>query len=437
MVKREQPPYPSLFKEGNKGKKDGQIAMKNTLQAPSKMSEVGVTSVAGFKAAGMAAGIKKNGRPDLALLVSDVPCTAAALLTRNRFPAPPVLLTKRHLRGGSAQAVVINSGNANAFTGEAGLRDAEAMAAATATALSLPTRQVLVASTGVIGEPLPITRITTAIPTLAGQITTDGGGDAATAIMTTDTYRKEATFTGPVGKGEVRIGGMAKGSGMIHPNMATMLAFLTTDVSISPALLRTALRDAVDASFHAITVDGETSTNDMVLCMANGKSGVAVRDTGKAYRQFLTLLRAACWSLAQKIVGDGEGATKQIQIDVTGAKDDRSARKVAMAIAQSPLVKTAFFGEDANWGRIVCAIGNAGVLVDPKKIGLTFGQGTEVPLIRNGVHLGREAETAVASLLKEKEIVLAVSLGRGQGKSRVLTCDLSLDYVKINAAYRT
>jgi glutamate N-acetyltransferase/amino-acid N-acetyltransferase len=253
--------------------------------------------------------------------------------------------------------------------------------------------------------------------------------------MTTDTYRKETACSGSVGRGEVRIGGMAKGSGMIHPNMATMLAFLTTDLLISPALLRTALRDAVDASFHAITVDGETSTNDMVLCMANGKSGVSVRETGKAYRQFLILLRAACWSLAEKIVRDGEGATKQIRIDVSGAEDDRSARRVAMAIAQSPLVKTAFFGEDANWGRIVCAIGNAGVPVDPKKIGLTFGVG--IPLIRNGVHLGREAETAVASSLKEKEIVLAVSLGRGRGKSRVLTCDLSLDYIKINAAYRS
>lgn len=410
--------------------------MKKHSRSSSGTPDVGVTSVAGFKAAGMAAGIKKNGRPDLALLVADAPCTAAALFTRNRFPAPPILLTKRHLRGGHAQAVVINSGNANAFTGDAGLRDAEAMARATATTLSLPTRQVLVASTGVIGEPLPIERIAAAIPTLAERVSADGGG-AAAAIMTTDTYKKETAHAGRIGKGEVSIGGMAKGSGMIHPNMATMLAFLTTDVLIAPALLRSALRDAVDASFHAISVDGETSTNDMVLCMANGASGVAIQDRGSAYRQFSTLLQSACESLARQIIRDGEGATKQIEIDVTGAKDDRSARRVALSIAGSLLVKCAFYGEDANWGRIVCAIGNAGVPVDPRKIGLTFGRETCVPLIRNGAHLGQEAETAVASLLKGREIFLSVSLGRGPGKSRFLTCDLSLDYVKINAAYRT
>jgi len=398
------------------------------------LDEKGVTAVDGFRAAGLHCGIKKNGLADLALLVADRPCAAAAVFTRNRFPAPPLQVTRRHLRGGVAQAVIINSGNANAFTGEVGLRDAEAMVGAAAAQLGIPTRQVLVASTGVIGVRLPIDTITAALPDLVARLSPDRGHEAAEAIRTTDTFTKEVAISGRVGRAEVRIGGMAKGSGMIHPNMATMLAFLTTDVKIPPSLLRLALRKAVDGTFNAITVDGETSTNDMVLCLANGQGAAKVGAAGVAFRQFVALLTDACAALAKMVVADGEGATKRIEIVVTGAKDDRSARRVAMAVAKSPLVKTAFFGEDANWGRIVAAIGNADVPVDPDKIDLTFGT---VPLVRRGAYLGAAAETAASLYLKEKELRLTIGLSTGRGRATVWTCDLSDAYVKINAAYRT
>src|SRR5581483_3009622 len=269
-------------------------------------------------------------------------------------------------------------------------RDAEVMAEATAQALGIPKKMVYVASTGVIGEFLPIDNIKKTIPKLALQVSREVGRAAAEAIMTTDTFSKEAAFAGAVGKGEVRIGGMAKGSGMIHPNMATMLGFLATDVLISPPLLQEALRAAVDRSFNRITVDGYTSTNDMVLCLANGRSGRPINAKGKAYREFVLLLEAAALSLAKQIVKDGEGATKLIQIGVTGAPDDRSAHQVAETIACSSLVKTAFYGEDANWGRIVAAVGNAGIPVDPKKIDLAFGA---IPLLLNGAYQGKAAES--------------------------------------------
>ncbi len=398
------------------------------------LDEKGVTAVAGFRAAGLHCGIKKNGLVDLALLVADRPCAAAAVFTRNRFPAPPLQVTRRHLRGGVAQAVIINSGNANAFTGAEGLKDAEAMVGAVAEKLGLPTRQVLVASTGVIGVPLQIDRITTAMPALVARLSPDRGHEAAEAIRTTDTFTKEVAVSGRVGRAEVKIGGMAKGSGMIHPNMATMLAFLTTDALIPPPLLRLALQTAVDGTFNAITVDGETSTNDMLVCLANGQGAAKIQAAGSAFQQFVALLTDACLALAKMVVTDGEGATKRIEIVVTGAKDDRSARRVAMAVAKSPLVKTAFFGEDANWGRIVAAIGNAGTPVDPNKIDLTFGA---VALVRRGAYLGPAAEAAASRYLKEKDLRLTIGLSTGRGRATIWTCDLSDAYVKINAAYRT
>jgi len=398
------------------------------------LDEKGVTAVAGFRAAGLHCGIKKNGLADLALLVADRPCAAAAAFTRNRFPAPPLQVTRRHLRGGVAQAVVINSGNANAFTGDGGLRDAEAMAGAAAEKLGIPTRQVLVASTGVIGVRLSVDTITAAMPALVARLSRHRGHEAAEAIRTTDTFTKEVAVSGRVGRAEVQIGGMAKGSGMIHPNMATMLAFLTTDIHMPTPLLRRALRQAVDGTFNAITVDGETSTNDMVLCLANGQSAAKIGAAGSAFQQFVALLTDACEALAKMVAQDGEGATKRIEIIVTGAKDDRSARRVAMAVAKSPLVKTAFFGEDANWGRIVAAIGNAGIPVDPNKIDLTFGA---VALVRRGAYLGAAAETAASLYLKGQDLRLTIGLSAGPGRATVWTCDLSDDYVKINAAYRT
>ncbi len=417
-----------------------------------KTVEGGVTSVKGFTASGIYGGIKKNGHPDLALLFSETPCTVAGVFTKNRFKAPPLRLCQKHLQGGLGQAVIVNSGNANAFTGKRGLQDAEAMGVATAAALSIPGRSVFVASTGVIGEFLPIERVKASIPELVSHLSRTGGAMAAEAIMTTDTFLKEVAVVGRIGRHSVRVGGMAKGSGMIHPNMATMLGFLTTDISISSRLLQESLREAVDGTFNCITVDGETSTNDMVLCFANGRSNEVISKKGAELNQFISFLRFVCLSLAKMIVQDGEGATKMIRLDVIGAKDDRVATRVAKMIACSSLVKTAFFGEDANWGRIVAAIGNANVPVDPDKIDLIFfGDSVAqdagdkkardprdgIALLRLGAHQGREAELKISALLKRREIHLLIDLHSGKGKTTVWTSDLSLDYVKINAAYRT
>lgn len=396
--------------------------------------EGGITAVEGFAAAGTFAGVKKVERPDLALIFSDTVCNVAGVFTRNRFPAPPILLDRKHLRKRKGQAIIANSGNANAFTGERGYRDAEAMAEAAARALTIPIESVYVASTGVIGEFLPIEKITGAVPRLVSQLSQNGGRAAAEAIMTTDTFSKEVAFAGEVGRQRVHVGGIAKGSGMIHPNMATMLAFLTTDAAIQPRLLQEALRQAVDRSFNCTTVDGDTSTNDMVLCFANGRRGKEIRSKGAAYHQFVSLLEAACLSLAKMIVRDGEGATKMVEIKVTGARSDSAARRIAESIACSNLVKTAFFGQDANWGRIVAAIGNAGVPVDPEEIDLSFGP---VPLVRKGVYQGKEAESKVAALLKQREIELGIGLHSGKGRATFWMSDLSFDYVKINAAYRS
>lgn len=396
--------------------------------------EGGITAVEGFSAAGTFAGVKKVEKADLALIFSETVCNVAGVFTKNRFPAPPLLLDRKHLRKRKGQAILANSGNANAFTGERGYRDAEAMAAAAARALSVPVESVYVASTGVIGEFLPIEKITGAVPRLVSQLSHGGGRAAAEAIMTTDTFSKEIALAGEVGRQEVKIGGIAKGSGMIHPNMATMLAFLATDAAIQPHLLQEALRQAADRSFNRITVDGDTSTNDMVLCFANGRRGREIRSKGRAYNQFVSLLEGACLSLAKMIVRDGEGATKLVEITVTGARSDSAARRIAESIARSNLVKTAFFGQDANWGRIVAAIGNAGVPVEPERINLSFGP---VALLRKGVYQGKEAEAKVADLLKQREVELGVHLHSGKGHAAFWTSDLSFDYVKINAAYRS
>jgi|SRR5579884_309401 len=396
--------------------------------------EGGITAVEGFTAAGTFAGIKKIEKADLALIFSETVCNVAGVFTKNRFPAPPLLLDRKHLRKKKGRAIIANSGNANAFTGERGYRDAEAMAEAAARALSVPIESVYVASTGVIGEFLPIEKITGAVPRLAAQLSPNGGRAAAEAIMTTDTFPKEIAFVGEVGWREVKVGGIAKGSGMIHPNMATMLSFLTTDASITPQLLQEALRQAVDRSFNCISVDGDTSTNDMVLCFASGRRGKEIRSKGAAYRQFVSLLEKACQTLAKMIVRDGEGATKLVEVKVIGARSDAAARRIAESIARSNLVKTAFFGQDANWGRIVAAIGNAGVPVRPEQVDLFFGSEA---LVRKGIYQGKAAESKVAALLKQREIELTVYLHSGKGQATFWICDLSFDYVKINAAYRS
>jgi len=397
-------------------------------------TEGGITATPGFRASGIHCGIKKTGGLDLALIVSDQPCGVAALFTRNRIAAAPIQLCRRSLRRHIGRAIIINSGNANAFTGKQGDQDAYAMVVSTAQTLKVPVSSVFVASTGVIAEPLPIGILLSAIPKLAGQLSPRGGHDAAKAIMTTDTFPKEIALTGRVGRHTIHIGGMAKGSGMIHPDMATMLAFLTTDVAMPAFLLQDALRVATERSFHCITVDGETSTNDMVLCLANGAAGVEIRAPGTSYRQFVSLLSEACLRLAQMIVKDGEGSTKFIEITVSGTRNDKAARKIAMTIARSPLVKTAFFGEDANWGRIVAAMGNAGVPLTPNKIDIAIGK---IKLVEQGEGLGAVAEAQVSALLKDPQISVDIHLHQGPGHATVWTSDLSADYIKINASYRT
>lgn len=394
----------------------------------------GITAVKGFVAAGLYSGIKKNGKPDLALIFNKNTCTVAGVFTKNRFCAAPLLLCKKHLKKGRGQAIIVNSGNANAFTGKRGLDDAKAMATATAQQLGIDKTSVYVASTGVIGEALPIDPIIAAIPNLVDILSRKGSFSAAEAIKTTDTFAKEIALEGRVGEQKIRVGGIAKGSGMIHPNMATMLGFLATDVNMTQPLLQDALKEAVDGSFHRITVDGDTSTNDMVLLFSNNQKGKTINKKGPPFRDFVALLKAACLSLAKMLVIDGEGATKCIEIRVTGAKDNQSAQSIAFAVAQSNLVKTAFFGEDANWGRIVAAIGNAGVKVSPEEIHLSFG---DLPLVHEGKFMGKAAESKVAHYLKNKELQLNIALSSGKGCAEVWTSDLSLDYIKINALYRS
>ncbi|MFQ5587822.1 MAG: bifunctional glutamate N-acetyltransferase/amino-acid acetyltransferase ArgJ [Nitrospiria bacterium] len=399
-----------------------------------KKIQGGITAVNGFQAAGLSAGIKKNKTLDMALITSDVSCTVAGLFTKNRFPAPPILLNKRHMKKGEGRAIIVNSGNANAFTGQSGYLDAKIMASETASSLNIPAESVFVASTGVISVKLPMKKIIPAIPLLSKKLSKSGSQDAATAIMTTDTCPKEVAFKGRIGENVIYIGGIAKGAGMIHPNMATMLAFLSTDISITQALLQSALREAVDHSFHRISIDRDTSTNDMVLLFANRKKGPEITEKGEYYHQFTALLKSACLSLAKMLVQDAEGATKLIEVKVAGAKNNLAANKIAFAIANSLLVKTAFYGEDANWGRIIAAIGNAGIRVDPEEISLFFGK---TQLVSNGHYLGSRAEKKISTYLKNKEISLCLLLQSGTGEFTVWTSDLSFDYVRINALYRS
>lgn len=401
----------------------------------------GITAIDGITASGISAGIKKNGRPDLALIFSQTPCAVAAVFTKNNCPASSIVFNKIRLRGKQAQAIICNSGNANAATGARGMDHTKTMAQLTASALGISEKLVFVASTGVIGEPLPIEKIKNAIPTLTSSLSKNGGHSASLAIITTDTFTKEVALSSQVGSKKVCIGGMAKGSGMIHPNMATMLAFLTTDTLIAPNLLQQALREASDHTFNCTTVDGETSTNDLVILLANGRAGGSpILKVGSPYRQFVTLLESACLALAKMIIKDGEGATKFIEVRVLGAKNNKSAREIGFSIAKSSLVKTAFFGQDANWGRIVAAIGNAREKIDLAKLDIVFGRTSPAGstlLLKGGVYQGKEAESRVSAYLKNKELCLTVNLHNGIGSSTVFTSDLSYDYIKINATYRS
>jgi glutamate N-acetyltransferase / amino-acid N-acetyltransferase len=399
----------------------------------------GVATAKGFRAAGISAGIKATKKLDLALVVSDTPATAAAMFTQNKVQAAPILVCKEHLQksGGIVRAIVVNSGCANACTGDVGIADAHAMAAETARLVGCPAEQVMVASTGVIGVNLPMDAVKSGIPKAFAALSGAEGSQAAQAIMTTDPFPKESCATITIGGKAVTIGGMAKGSGMIGPDMsqgaphATMLAFVTTDAAVSHSLLSRALAEVVDDTFNAITVDGDTSTNDAAILLANGASGVTIGEAD--YASFARALRAVCLELALGIVRGGEGATKLVTVDVTGAASRDEARRTAKAIATSLLVKTAIHGGDPNWGRLIAVAGRAGVAFDPARARVMIGP---TVLFDNGRPYDERAAEA-AEYLKRTDVVVAVDLGAGSAASTVYTCDLSAEYVRINAEYRT
>ncbi len=389
--------------------------------------------VPGFRASGTSAGIKKKGRPDMALIVSDVPATVAGLYTTNVVKAAPVLLDmERTASDRQVRAVVINSGNANACTGEQGMRDAAEMVTLTEKALGLNAGEALVASTGVIGVPLPMERIRAGIQDLAGTLHKRGFCAVSEAMLTTDAFTKTALVRKKIGSKTVTLLGLAKGAGMINPDMATMLAFFMTDAAISRSLLKAALRSACVPSFNSIMVDNDTSTNDTALAMANGFSGVRIRRGTDEYSCFVALLTDVATRLAKMIVRDGEGATRFVEIRITGASSRREARKAARVVAGSFLVKTALFGADPNWGRVAAALGRAGIRLDESRLEIAFNG---VTVARGGLDTGEEKRAARA--MKRKNIVLGIGLNIGGASATFWTTDLSYDYVRINSEYRT
>lgn len=394
----------------------------------------GVTAPKGFRAAGMYCGIRKV-KKDIAMIVSEVPATSAGVFTLNKTQAACVLVDKIQLkRSPVCSAIVVNSGNANACTGERGLNDTWDMVKATASALHVPEEQVMVSSTGVIGQYMPMDKVLPAIPDLASRVSTSGNSDAAEAIMTTDTFPKEAAVHFTFGKKVVTIGGVAKGSGMIAPNMATMLAFITTDIAISQELLSKALRAANNRSFNRITVDGDMSTNDMVIVMANGLAGNApLTENSEEYQLFGAALEYVLIKLAKMIAKDGEGATKLIEIMVKGATSEDEAAQAARAVANSNLVKTAIHGADANWGRILAAVGYSGIDFNPDNVEISFG---ELPILRKNYEIVLDEDKAKEILLKDS-VMIVVDLNQGNQFARFWTCDLTKEYVHINASYRS
>lgn len=389
--------------------------------------------IPGFVAGAVAAGLKKGGKKDLGMIFSEVPASAAGVFTTNQVQAAPVLLDKERIKSGRCQAIVANSGNANACTGKQGIQDAKAVACAAAASLSIPEDLVLVASTGVIGKPLNVSAIEAAMPKLAGQLSPTGLHGLAQAIMTTDSFPKTASKQGHIGNRAFTVAAIAKGAGMILPDMATMLCFVCTDIGAGPDLLGQALKAAVAQSFNTITVDGDTSTNDTVLILANGLSGLNLKEAACA-AAFQEILNEVLLTLALQIVRDGEGATKLVSIRVKGASNREDARRVAYTVANSPLVKTALFGEDANWGRIMAAVGRAGVPINPETIDIFFDN---VCMVKGGLGCGHDAEAAATTVLKSDGFTITIDLQLGIQAATVHTCDLSTDYVRINADYRS
>jgi glutamate N-acetyltransferase/amino-acid N-acetyltransferase len=377
-----------------------------------KITKGGVTKAKGFTASGLCCGIKLSGKPDLALIYCNKPVPTAGVFTKNSVKAAPLILSKKHLRNNQAQAIIVNSGNANCFTGSFGHIYAMRTAKLTADLLNINVSDVIVSSTGIIGKPLPFKKIAKTVPRLVKNLSTENGQMAAKGILTTDKVTKEIAVEIILDQKKIIIGGCAKGSGMIEPNMATMLAFITTDASISPQMLKTALKDAVEPSFNCITVDGCMSTNDMVTIMASGSAGnKEIVKHGKDFKEFCDALKYVCLDLAKKIVLDAEGATKFIEISVTGAKTKNQAKKAAMTIANSNLVKTAAYGSNPNWGRVAAAVGSLGLNITEKTLKIDF------------------------SSFKQKNISISVDLNLGSYKATVYTSDLSPEYVRINGKY--
>jgi glutamate N-acetyltransferase/amino-acid N-acetyltransferase len=392
-----------------------------------------VTSPRGFQAAGVHAGVYSDPeRKDLALVYSDCPASAAAVYTSNRVQAAPIAVDRQHLGDGSARAVILNSGNANACTGERGLADAGRMCELAGAPLGIEPEDVLVCSTGLIGANLPMAAIEAAVPALVQALSPEGGGDAAEAIMTTDTFAKSCAVELEADGVTFRVGAMAKGAAMIAPNMATMLSVVTTDAAMAPAPLKEILVDAVDRTFNCITVDGDMSTNDTVILLANGLAGTRA-DSDKLRERLYTGVERVCRDLAQAIARDGEGATKLIAIRVDGARTEKEARRVGLAVANSNLVKTAVFGRDPNWGRILCATGYSGVDLDPDRVEVKL---CGIAIYGGGAGLDIDVKE-LAKAMEADEIPIEIDLSMGSSTAEIFTCDLTYDYVRLNAEYTT
>lgn len=394
----------------------------------------GVTYPKGFQAAGVKAGIKKSGNPDVAVIYTAKEAAVAGTFTQNQVAAAPVYASKDVVATGTAHAVVSNSGCANACTGAQGEADAAKTQEIAAAALGCAPLDVIVGSTGVIGVPLPMDKVEAGVKQAVSELSETGSEKAANAIITTDTHTKACATSILLGGKEVRFGAIAKGSGMIRPNMATMLCYVTTDLAIDQKLLQEALSSVVETTFNMISIDGDMSTNDMVIVLANGEAGnEKITAKGADYDKVVDTLHAICQGMAQRIAADGEGATKFLTIHVKGTKSFDDAKKVGMAVANSPLVKTAFFGEDPNWGRVICAVGYAGVPMDPEKTVVSFGG---IPVYAHGVGAQTDTEK-IAKVMAEHDITIDIDLADGDSEATVWTCDFSYEYVKINGEYHT
>jgi glutamate N-acetyltransferase/amino-acid N-acetyltransferase len=400
-----------------------------------KQIDGGITAVPGIRAAGIRAGIKAADAKDVALIVTDTPATAAGVFTKNSVTAAPVWVCREHLSDGRAQAVIVNSGNANACTGEVGMVNARRMAAVTAEQLGIDAALVLVSSTGVIGQQLPMDKIESGIHTAVSALSTEGGSDAAEGIMTTDTHPKSVSIEVEIDGAPVRIAGIAKGSGMIAPNMATMLSYLTTDALINAETLQTALNRVVDDTYNLLTVDTDRSTNDTVLILATGRAGNAdiVEAAGENYEAFCEGLQFVCTELVKMLARDGEGATKLVEVVVKRAKNRDDGEKAARAVAESPLVKTAVFANDANWGRIMMAIGKSGAEFDPYQVDVWLA---DYQLVKDGMDAGYDEDKAT-DLFAQDPVRIVIDLRAGDTEITMWTCDYSYDYIRINADYRT